>query len=322
MQHRTNKLRNYKITKFQKSSRGYILITLMLFVALLAIAAMAVLPQLAFQIKRDREQEMIHRALEYSRAVKRYYKKFGRYPSRIEELENTNNIRFLRKRYQDPISGKDFKILHLTDVMMNSGPGLGQAPGPGAPGQPGGGTPPLGGLNPGGLIPGGLNPGGLNSGGLNSGPFSPNAPPGPGQPPPANAGDQTAGGDNSGNPPNGQTNANSSASSSSSSSSDTSSPTQQVFGSGGPILGVASASKAKTIRVFDKKDHYNDWLFVYLPQTDRGGLLNAPMPSGLGNTSFVPQPGAPPGQVPPNAGPPSGSPPPVPPNPVPMPPEQ
>jgi type II secretory pathway pseudopilin PulG len=297
MQHRANKLRNYQITKLQNSARGYILITLMLFVALLAIAAMAVLPKIAFQIKRDREEEMIHRALEYSRAVKRYYKKFGRYPSRIEELENTNTIRFLRKRYKDPILGKDFKVLHLTDVMPNSGLFNPQAANAFNP-QGGNAFNPQGGNA--------FNPQGGNA-------FNPKLPQGPGLPPPANAGDQNAGADNSGNPPNGQTNANAAVSSSSPSSSDTSNPTQQVFGSGGPILGVASASKAKTIRVFNMKDHYNDWFFVYLPQTDRGGMLNAPVTSGAGNTSFVSQPGLGPGQVPPNAGPPQASPPPGPP---------
>jgi type II secretory pathway pseudopilin PulG len=317
MQHRADKLRNYKITKLQYRSRGYILLTLMLFFALLALAAIAAFPAIAFQIKRDREEEMIHRALEYSRAVKRYYKKFGRYPSRLEELENTNNIRFLRKRYKDPISGKDFKILYLTDVMLNSGPVLG-------PGQVGNALNPQGGsaLNPQGgnaFNPQGgnaFNPQGGNA-------FSPKLPPGPGVPPPANAGDQNAGGDNSGNPPNGQTNANASVSSSSSSSSDTSSSTQQVFGSGGPILGVASPSKAKTIREFNKKDHYNDWFFIYLPQTDHGGLLNAPVQFTGGN-SLIPggQPVLAPGQAPPNTGPPQGGPPQGPPNPVPMPPEQ
>src|SRR5260370_20419300 len=125
MRHQADKLQNYPIPQLHNSSRGYILITLMLFITLLAIAAMAVLPEISFQIKRDREEEMIHRAVAYSRAVKRYYKKFGRYPSRIEELESTNNMRFLRKRYKDPITGKDFKLLHLSDVMQARGPGLG-----------------------------------------------------------------------------------------------------------------------------------------------------------------------------------------------------
>jgi type II secretory pathway pseudopilin PulG len=73
--------------------RGYILLTLMLFVAFLGIAALAILPTVAFQARRDREEEMIHRGVQYSRAVRRYYKKFGRYPTRIEDLENTNNQR-------------------------------------------------------------------------------------------------------------------------------------------------------------------------------------------------------------------------------------
>ena len=90
------KSRNYKITKLHNSS-GYILITLMLFITLLAMAALAVLPQIAQQAQRDREEEMVHRGTEYMRAIKKYYKKFGRYPSRVEELENTNQIRFLRK---------------------------------------------------------------------------------------------------------------------------------------------------------------------------------------------------------------------------------
>ena len=36
-----------------------------------------------------------------------------------------------------------------------------------------------------------------------------------------------------------------------------------TFG-GGPILGVASASKEKTIHVFLDKNHYKDWLFIYV----------------------------------------------------------
>jgi hypothetical protein len=48
-----------------------------------------------------------------------------------------------------------------------------------------------------------------------------------------------------------------------------------VFG-GGAIAGVASLSKEKTIRVFNKKEHYNQWQFIYDPSTDRGGLLMTP----------------------------------------------
>jgi type II secretory pathway pseudopilin PulG len=304
MGHRANKLQNYKITKLRNRSRGYILITLMLSVTLLALAAMAILPEIAFQIKRDREEEMIHRALAYSRAIKRYYKKFGRYPMRIEELENTNNIRFLRKRYKDPVNkDQDFKILHLSDIMLNSGPIMGQ--GAGQSGQ-GAFSPLSQGLG------GGIPP---------QGAFNPSLPPGTGLTQLAAGGDANAGAAVSANPPDGQSSANSTVSSSSSSSSDTSSSKQQVLG-GGPILGVASASKEKTIREFYDKNHYNDWLFIYDPRSDRGGMLNMPAQPNL-NPGTPGQVGVLPGMVPPS-GQPGGITPQSqgPPNPQSMPPEQ
>jgi len=55
-------------------------VTLMLFVALMAMALVAVLPELTFQMKRDREEEMVHRGVQYSRAVRAYYRKLGGYP--------------------------------------------------------------------------------------------------------------------------------------------------------------------------------------------------------------------------------------------------
>ena len=106
------------------AEHGYVLITLILFVALLAIGLTALAPVIAQQVKRDREEELIHRGTQYSRAIKHYMKKFTRYPTRIEDLENTNNVRFLRKRYKDPITGKDFKLLHMGEVQMSFGAGL------------------------------------------------------------------------------------------------------------------------------------------------------------------------------------------------------
>src|SRR3989442_6193237 len=121
----------------RRSEQGYILLMLMLFITLLAIGAAAVAPSIAFQVKRDREEEMIHRGVQYSRAVRRYVKKFGRYPTRLEELEDTNNLRFLRRRYKDPITGQDFKLLHLGEIKVNFRAGGSGATFPGAhPGGP------------------------------------------------------------------------------------------------------------------------------------------------------------------------------------------
>lgn len=61
----------------------------------------------AFAIRRDREAETVRRADQYVRAIRLYYRKFGHYPGSMEQLENSNNIRFLRRRWVDPLTGVD-----------------------------------------------------------------------------------------------------------------------------------------------------------------------------------------------------------------------
>src|SRR6202163_726397 len=97
---------------------GWVMLSLLLAMALLVIAAAAILPSITFNIRRDREEEMIHRGVQYSRAIRAYYKKFGRYPTKLEDLESTNNMRFLRKRYKAPITRQDFKLLHFGEVRL------------------------------------------------------------------------------------------------------------------------------------------------------------------------------------------------------------
>src|SRR6202162_4633220 len=123
------------VSKNRRGENGYALLTLLLVMALMMIFAGAIVPSITFNIKRDREEEMIHRGVQYSRAIRAYYKKFGRYPTKIEDLESSNNQRFLRKRYKDPLNCKnskcaDFKLLHFGDVQMTlSGISGGSIPG-------------------------------------------------------------------------------------------------------------------------------------------------------------------------------------------------
>lgn len=101
-----------------RRERGYVLLVLLLFVALLSIGMLAEVERIEFQIRRDREEELIHRGVQYSRAIRRFIVVQRRYPLSVEELESTNNIRFLRKRYKDPITGKDFRILRMEDAEV------------------------------------------------------------------------------------------------------------------------------------------------------------------------------------------------------------
>src|SRR3984957_10333387 len=75
--------------------QGVVLRTRLVMVAMMISAAGAVVQTVAFEIKRDREEEMVHRGVQYAGAIRSYYKKFGRYPPKLEDLKSTNNQRFL-----------------------------------------------------------------------------------------------------------------------------------------------------------------------------------------------------------------------------------
>ncbi|MGA8159171.1 MAG: hypothetical protein WCB76_00075, partial [Acidobacteriaceae bacterium] len=74
---------------------------------LLLISVAVAAPKMARSIQRDKELETIHRGEQYRRAIQLYYRKFGNYPTSIDQLVETNQIRFLRKKYADPLTGKD-----------------------------------------------------------------------------------------------------------------------------------------------------------------------------------------------------------------------
>jgi len=254
---------------------GYILITLMLMVALLAIGMMVATSKAAFQARRDREEELVHRGVQYARAVRLFFKKTGRYPTRVEELENTNNLRFLRKRYKDPITGDDFKILRMGDVKLTFGQGITGAMTPQAIAAAQNGQ----GAGIGNAISRGL--GGMT-----------------GQP--AGIATQTtvtATASDSSDDSSGKK-SDSDSSDSKDDKKDKPSGSGLTFG-GGPIVGVASTSKKESIREFNKKKQYDQWQFIYDPSSDRGGLLNTPAQPPLQRTGMTgQQTGVPPGTNP------------------------
>ena len=234
--------------------RGYVLLTLLLIVAMMIIFAMAIAPSISSEIKRDREEEMIHRGVQYSRAIRLYYRKLGRYPTKLEDLESTNNMRFLRKRYKDPVARRDFKLLHFGEVQLSAQGGITAGVSTIVPSAAdNGGDPSQGTLNNNGGFGQPAGPARTNGFGV-----SPNL--GGGQTPQAD-GSQALGTD-----------------SSLSSSPDLQSMQPGPRGSsvfsgsiasgqtlGGPIVGVVSTSKTAGFREFDRKKKYSEWNFVFDP---------------------------------------------------------
>ncbi|HUO26511.1 MAG TPA: hypothetical protein VMU61_12655 [Candidatus Aquilonibacter sp.] len=214
----------------KSSQQGYVLLTLLLLVALMTITAAVVAAKITTEIQRDREEELIHRATEYRRAISRFTKKSGRFPMTLDDLDHTSGVRYLRRRYKDPITGKDFRLLRMGDIAaftVSSANGL----------QPGAGQ------------------NGSNSS--------------PGESPDSSAAGGQLDGANPEAAPQSSSEADSSAGLNPQSSAPGSSSDNPTLG-GGVLVGVVSTSPKKTIREFNSKNHYNQWFFFYDPRFDRG----------------------------------------------------
>jgi type II secretory pathway pseudopilin PulG len=219
----------------RRAERGYVLLTLLLFVSLLVIAAAAMAPSIGRQLKRDREEELIHRGIEYRRAIRAFAKHTGQFPLSIDQLENTNGVRYLRKRYKDPITGGDFRLLHMNDIAA-TGARLDTASPP--PDQ--------------------------SASAATSDPSAVGTQA-------ATSADASADLNGTPKPPDGRASQTSSAFTSSTARSGTD------FG-GGVIFGVVSSSAKQSIREFDHKNHYNQWLFFYSAIYDGSVEVKGPTP--------------------------------------------
>ncbi len=89
------------------SQQGYTLLIAIFFLALLTLSLSLAVPVVIKSIQRDHDLETYHRGMQYRRAVQLYYRKFRAYPPNVDALVKTNEIRFLRKKYVDPTTGKD-----------------------------------------------------------------------------------------------------------------------------------------------------------------------------------------------------------------------
>ena len=91
----------------QPSEEGYILVAVIFMLAILILSLAVAIPRVREDIQRDREEETMQRGKQYIRAIQLYYKKFQAYPPNVDALVKTNDIRFLRKKYIDPTTGKE-----------------------------------------------------------------------------------------------------------------------------------------------------------------------------------------------------------------------
>src|SRR3569833_2709239 len=86
---------------------GYMLVAVIFMMAILALSLAVAVPKVRESIQRDRDEETMQRGKQYVRAIQLYYRKFHAYPPNVAALVKTIDIRFLRKKYVDPTTGKE-----------------------------------------------------------------------------------------------------------------------------------------------------------------------------------------------------------------------
>ncbi len=248
-------MQNTSPTRRRQAEEGYILLWVIFLLAIFTIAISVAAPAIGKEIERDRERETMERGKQYIRAVQLYYRKFHAYPPNADALVNTNQIRFLRKKYIDPTTGKqDWKPIMFGQAKTQTMGFFGQ---------------PLAGAgSAGGSVKAGIGPSG--SGGIGS----PN--------PSIGASDTGAGtsgtapstgspGDSSGSSASGTGGTGATGTAGSSGNSGNSSGgtggSGQTFGGAG-IVGFSPVSPKQSILIYKKKSHFNEWEFVYDPLTE------------------------------------------------------
>jgi type II secretory pathway pseudopilin PulG len=278
--------------------QGFMLVGLIVAIFFVLLALSVAAPKVAQQLRREREVEAVHRGNQYVRAIRLYYRKFGHYPGSIEQLEKTNNIRFLRQRYVDPMTGKDdWRLIKVGEAkttvkgffgqpLAGLTPGLGSAAGNASAGPAGAGaagtgqqSSPYGASSP--VGGGGLGSSSPTTGGLGSSstPTLGGSSPGGATNGPTTLGSPDSSGTGSGP---GSTNTLGSASGIASQSNGSS------MSGGAPFVGVGVPKEGDSITVLNEQTTYNTWEFLYDPRIEQlyaKGALFGGGPSGLGSAA-------------------------------------
>jgi hypothetical protein len=266
----------------RRGEEGFMLLGAVVLVFLLLLTLSVAAAKVARELRREREVEAIHRGNEYVRALQLYYRKNGIYPGNMEQLEKSNNIRYLRQKYIDPMTGKaDWRLIHQGEAkttvkgffgkplagMPGGAGGLGSAASMVSSGQ---GTSTVSGSSS--TPSSSSSTGGFSLGTPTSSPTgsSMGSPLGSSMGSPMGSSSGSTG---------------STVASSTSSSSGVSSQSATSFtGGGGPIVGFGSSRSGSSITVLNEQTTYQTWEFLYDPRIEQL-KANAALLGGVPSTS-------------------------------------
>jgi hypothetical protein len=139
------------MTRAGKNQGGYALLLVVFLTALLVVGTMSIGLRILTEGKRQRELDMIWRGQQYTRGIKLYYRKLGRFPTSLDDLTKPKigNLRFMRQAYKDPMNKEDgsWRLIYVGaagQLIGSLNPSLTNVQMPSAAGQPAGTSPTTG----------------------------------------------------------------------------------------------------------------------------------------------------------------------------------
>ena len=293
----------------EHGDEGFLLIGAIVLVFLVLLALSVAAPRVAREMQREKEIESQHRANQYVRAIRMYYKKFNHYPSSVEQLETTNHQRFLREKYLDPLTGKDdWRLIHVGEnktkvkgffgqdlpglqAGLGSASSLVSTTGGGSAGTTGS-TTPFGGTSASASAFGGTSVGTGNSGafgGSSTGSFGSTT---------TGAVSATGGSSTDGTGLPGATTGSGTTGTGIAGSGVSSQNATDATGTGGAIMGIGSSKSGEAMLVINDQTTYQTWEFLYDPRIEQlyakanllGGGVSSSSASSLGSASTLASP--------------------------------
>ena len=109
-----------RIRPGRRTPRGVIYPVLLIGILVIGVATAAIAEVCSTQIKREKEEELLFRLGEYRRAIIAYRNSHNQLPKELKDLLEDRSrlqvVRFLRRIYPDPFTGKvDWKL----DIIMD-----------------------------------------------------------------------------------------------------------------------------------------------------------------------------------------------------------
>jgi hypothetical protein len=95
------------MTRRRQPESGFALLLVFAMAASIAAMLYMELPRAAFEAQRQKEELLMDRGEQYIRGIQLYVAQWKSYPPTLDALEKTNGKRYLRRRYKDPMTGKD-----------------------------------------------------------------------------------------------------------------------------------------------------------------------------------------------------------------------